>query len=159
MSEWAALAEAGVSALLKAAATDAWESVRTGFARPFERRDRRSGELIRGRLDDVAATLEKTECADRDRVNRDLLSAWRTRLSDLLEEYPAAASDLRTLVEEVRATVTDARQARVQSVCAHAGATAFEVMGGNQFVHLEGQQGPSSVAPDDDSSRPSFDVP
>ncbi|TXS76053.1 hypothetical protein EAO76_11505 [Streptomyces sp. sk2.1] len=99
----AALAAAGGTALVGAAATDAWTTARTGFARLLGRGDTR-GELVAARrLDGTAAEVERIPEARREAVRGELVGSWTTRLGDLLEENPEAAVELRELISRVRA--------------------------------------------------------
>jgi len=116
-AEWAAaLAGAGGAALVGAAATDAWQFARAGFARLLGRGDARRRELAETRLDATAADLERAGDAGRDEMRQVLLSAWQTRLADLLSENPDAADALRALTEQITAALPAERQTRVQAV-------------------------------------------
>jgi hypothetical protein len=119
----AALAASGGTALVAAAATDAWQSARAGFARLFTHGERRH-ELIESRLDQTATEVE---CAIEPDVVRDrLLPDWQIRLSDLLEERPDFAEELRALTSRVQAQLPAAQQAWVQARFeVHAGRDAY----------------------------------
>lgn len=105
-AEWIpSLAALGAQALLGAAATDAWQGVKLGFARLFGRRGGVGSEVVSARLDAAAAEVEQADQADRERVRAALLPPWQTRLSDLLEEHPSVAEELRGMIEEVRAAL------------------------------------------------------
>ncbi|NML52815.1 hypothetical protein HHL19_08225 [Streptomyces sp. R302] len=76
-----ALAAAGGTAVVQAAGTEAWGSVRDGVVRIFRRRPGRSGE------DDVELDLERTELvrASQDAEgNSRQASLWEARFSALL---------------------------------------------------------------------------
>ncbi|MFG3255742.1 hypothetical protein [Streptomyces sp. NPDC048172] len=95
----AALAASGGTALVQAAGTDAWQSLRDGVARWFGRGDDRREGLALERLD-------RTEAAVRDgdpEARAEQRAAWRGRFADLLEELDeeereSAASELRELL-------------------------------------------------------------
>jgi hypothetical protein len=120
-AEWAAaLAGAGGAALVGAAATDAWQSARAGFARLLGRGDARRRELAETRLDATAAEVQRVGDAGREEVRRVLVSAWQTRLADLLAEDPDAAEELRALTEQIIAALPAGRQTWARAV--HTGA-------------------------------------
>lgn len=108
----AALAASGGTALVAAAATDAWQSARAGFARLFTQAQR-SGELIESRLDRTAAEVERA--AETDAVRELLVPDWQVRLSDLLEEHPELAVELRELTSQVQAQLLAVQQQWVQA--------------------------------------------
>ncbi|MGH3770263.1 MAG: hypothetical protein ACRDRW_02505 [Pseudonocardiaceae bacterium] len=108
----AALAASGGTALVAAAATDAWQSARAGFARLLTHGERRQ-ELIESRLDQTAITVERA--VERDVVRERLLPDWQVRLSDLLEERPELAAELRELISQVHAQLPTAQQEWVQA--------------------------------------------
>ncbi|MEV1111255.1 hypothetical protein AB0I95_21860 [Micromonospora sp. NPDC049751] len=95
------LAAAGGTTLVSAAATDAWQAARTGFVRLFERGDGNRRRLAESRLDATAAAIGQTGDAEGDIVRKAQSAAWQTRLADLLEEDPAAAAELRALIEHL----------------------------------------------------------
>lgn len=113
----AALAASGGTALVAAAATDAWQSARAGFTRLFTQAQR-SGELIESRLDRTAAEVERA--AEPDVVRELLVPDWQVRLSDLLEERPELAAELRELTSRVQAQLPAAQQEWV-----HAGRDSY----------------------------------
>ncbi|MEV6565230.1 hypothetical protein [Streptomyces kronopolitis] len=109
--ELAALATAGATALVQQMATDGWAAARRRMAAFLARRrgthdeEALAGELEASRADLVAAREEGDE-SGADGV----AAAWRLRLRRLLSEDPAAAAELRALLDEVapereRATV------------------------------------------------------
>lgn len=108
----AALAASGATALVGAAATDAWQSARAGFVRLFARGERQH-ELLESRLDQTAT--EVVHAAEPDVVRERLLPDWQVRLSDLLEERPELAAELRELTSQVQAQLPAAQQAWVQA--------------------------------------------
>jgi hypothetical protein len=102
--EWvAALAAAGGSALIGAAATDAWNSARDGVLALFGRGGDRRREVAAARLDADAAEIEAAGAGERDEVRARVLPGWQTRLADLLEEYPEAREELTAWVQRVLA--------------------------------------------------------
>jgi hypothetical protein len=131
--EWiAAAAAAGGTALIGAAATDAWQTARDGVVKLFARGGKRRAELVRDRLDRDVAVIEAAGPGERDEVRAQLLPGWQVRLADLLEEFPDAREELRAWAEQVRAQLPAAQASWVQNITATAsGATAQGAMFGN----------------------------
>src|SRR5712672_3204213 len=102
--ELAALAVLAGNTVVTAATTDVWEAAKRGFARLLGRGDPDRTKAAERRL---AETGEQLSVADTDLESaRSALQAqWATRLADLLEEDPGAESNLRALIEEVRAAL------------------------------------------------------
>ncbi|TDB81056.1 hypothetical protein [Micromonospora sp. KC721] len=126
------LATSGATTLVGAAATDAWQQARLGFARLLGRGDAGRQELVTARLDRLASAVEQADAAERDLVRQQLLPAWQARLADLLEEDPAAAATLSGLRDELQSQLPAVQRQWVQHITASAaGATAQGVMFGN----------------------------
>lgn len=85
--------------VLAAAATDAWETAKSGIARLLGRGDLHSTEVAERRLEQTRQQLTGASPADRAQLE----ATWRTRLLDLLDEQPDAAADLRTLIQHLQA--------------------------------------------------------
>jgi hypothetical protein len=142
--EWvAALAAAGGSALIGAAATDAWASARDGVLALFGRGGDRRREVAAARLDADAAEIEAAEVGERDEVRARILPGWQTRLTDLLEEYPEAREELTAWVQQVRDQLPGEQAGWVQNNTARDHGTVFAVQGGDQHIH----QTPAAGAP------------
>jgi hypothetical protein len=101
--ELLALAALASQTVVAAAATDAWESAKHGFARLLGRGSREREELVERRLEDTHEQLQAASEQTRGQARTRLEGAWQTRLVDLLEEYPDAAADLQVLVDRIRA--------------------------------------------------------
>jgi hypothetical protein len=110
------LAASGGAALVGAAATDAWQTARAGFARLLSRGDSRRQQLAETRLDNTAAQVSGAAEAGRDEVRGRELAVWSARLADFVEEYPETAEELRALTEQVRSALPAAQQTWVQAV-------------------------------------------
>lgn len=102
-----ALSTSGATALVKAAATDAWQEIRSGFRQLFGRGDPDRERLAERRLDDAAAKVEQADDGTREDVRTDQIAVWRTRLADLLEEEPDQARALRMLIGRVAELLPD----------------------------------------------------
>jgi hypothetical protein len=134
--EWvAALAAAGGSALVGAAATDAWQSARDEVLALFGRGGDRRREVAAARLDADAGEIEAAEVGERDEVRARVLPGWQTRLADLLEEYPEARKEMDAWVQKVRGQLPATQQAWVQNIIARDHGQSFGSQGGNVIVH------------------------
>jgi hypothetical protein len=139
-----ALAASGATAMVQAMATDLWERVKDGFGRLFGRGDQGRGLRAVARLEEAAVRLRAAgDGAAQAAVEEELVAAWRVRLTDLLEEEPAAVDELRELVSAVQAELPAAQQTWVQHNVARDGGTTYGVQGGNQYViHGPGRSTP-----------------
>ncbi|MEI5131995.1 hypothetical protein RB199_07160 [Streptomyces libani] len=95
------LVTAGGTAVVGAMATDSWMLARTRVAELFRRRGgEERQQAIEGQLDSNARLVAEAE--DGDQVRQTLLPLWQLELRSLLRRDPAAAEELRALIEEVR---------------------------------------------------------
>jgi hypothetical protein len=101
----AALAAAGGTALVNAMVTDGWESVRKRFARLLGRGDSTGTAAADARLEKSRRMLTGLSSADLAKAQVEQAVAWRTRLSDLLEDHPEVEDNLRNLVADVQAEI------------------------------------------------------
>jgi hypothetical protein len=90
-------------AIVTAAATDAWESVKRRFARLAGHGDQARTDLAERRLEQAREELAGAAVDQLELVENRVAAAWQTRLLDVLEEHPEIAGELRALVDEVRA--------------------------------------------------------
>ncbi|GIJ66616.1 hypothetical protein Voc01_015330 [Virgisporangium ochraceum] len=133
--EWlATLAATGAAALVGAAATDAWQSARAGFARLFGRGETGRQELAERRLDVVEAEIVEAAPDERDAVRQRHSAVWQTRLADLVEEHPELADELRALVADVTGQLPAGQRQWVQTNVARDHGTVFAVQGGDLHV-------------------------
>jgi len=86
--------------LITAATGDGWGAVKRGFARVLGRGDRERTQLAEHRLDETREQLLAVAEPERAAVAAGLEAMWRTRLADLLEEDPGAATELRVVLAE-----------------------------------------------------------
>ncbi|GAB7034200.1 hypothetical protein AB0G35_00710 [Streptomyces sp. NPDC021749] len=113
-AELVALATTGANALVQQMATEGWAGVRRRMA-AFLARRRGAGDeaALEGELDDSRADLVAAqEEGDQDGV-AGVTAAWRLRLRRLLNEDPAAAAELRALLDEVAPQEPDRGTVRV----------------------------------------------
>ena len=97
-----ALAALAGNTVVTAAATDAWEAARRGFARLLGRGDPQREQLAEQRLDETREQLTGAQGQDLEQACAALAGRWATRLADLLEEDPGAETDLRDLVQQIQ---------------------------------------------------------
>src|SRR6516225_3302885 len=135
-----ALAALAGNTVVTAAATDAWESARKGFARLLGRGDPGKTKLAEERLAETHDRLTQATGEDVEQTRPALEAQWVTRMRDLLEEDPGVEADLRALVEEIQARlpagmVSAADHAvaagRDVNITASGGGTAAGVIHGN----------------------------
>lgn len=106
VGELAALATAGGNALVAAMATDGWEVIKKQFARLLGQGGKKETETAVARLEEARKSLAGLSGAELERAQAEQEVAWRTRLVDLLENAPTAATELRVLVGEIQANLT-----------------------------------------------------
>lgn len=99
----ATLAALAGNALVTAAVTDGWESVRHKVAALFGRgkHDQRAAE----RFDQTRAALEAAG-GDAAQVRAEQEASWAARLRVLLEDHPDAADEVQALVAQIQANAT-----------------------------------------------------
>ena len=101
-----ALATQAGQVVVDAAVGDEWETAERGYARLLGRGDALQTRLAEQRLHETRDQLMGAAGTDVGLIRKALAVGWAGRLADLLEEYPSAEADLRTLVRQVQA-VTD----------------------------------------------------
>lgn len=119
VAEWVlALAASGGSALVGAAANEAWQAARSGVVGLFGQAGRRRQELVAGWADETASAVEGAPEEDREQVRERLAPVWATRLADLLEEYPEIGDEVRAWAERVRSDLPAPQQTWVHTYIA-----------------------------------------
>jgi hypothetical protein len=94
-----ALAATAGSGLVSAATTDAWVSIKDGFAQIFGGGDGPQRAVIEGRLEATRTALEHAAPEQAEHVRTREEQTWQVRLTDLVEERPDVAPDLQRLVD------------------------------------------------------------
>lgn len=130
----AALAAAGSTALVSAMATDAWTSVKQGFARLLGRGDPERVEAAERRLERSRQELARRSGGELEQARADQAVAWKARLTDLLEDDPARATELRALIEAVSAQAPPSDTTVVQHTVASDRAQQAVLGQGTQIV-------------------------
>jgi hypothetical protein len=150
--EISALAALAGRAVVAAAVTDAWGAARRGFARLLGRGDPDRTKVVERRLDEAHNQLTGSQGTDLENASDVLAAQWSTRVADLLEEYPAAEADLRTLIEQIQAAlpagmvsaadhgIAAGRDVQVKDIKADRGGFAAGIVSGD--VTLPGPTGP-----------------
>lgn len=100
-----ALATLAGNTVVTAAITDAWEAARHKFGRLLGREDPERTKLAEQRLAETHDQLAASASTDLERTRTALAERWSVRLADLLEEDPGIEADLRTLVQEIQASL------------------------------------------------------
>ena len=91
---------------MAAAASDAWDTARRGFAQLLGHGDTKKQTcLAEQRLDETHKELTKATRTNAEQTRMALAERWAGRLADLLEEQPSIEADLRVLVREVQAAL------------------------------------------------------
>jgi hypothetical protein len=84
------LAALAGNTVVAAAATDAWDTVRSGVGRLFGRAGAEQAELAGRRLVETRRQLAALTGAQLEQAQAVLAQRWAARLTDLLEEHPLA---------------------------------------------------------------------
>ncbi|WP_327361961.1 hypothetical protein [Streptomyces sp. NBC_01296] len=129
------LAATGGTALVSAAATDAWQTTRSGFTRLLGRGNPQAEQTAAGRLDRLAAQLGRAaNPQEQGAVRRALEAEWCGRLKDLLEEQPEMAAELGELIARIQGELPAAQQTYVQNNTAYGGGIQNITQGGDIIV-------------------------
>ena len=137
----AALAATGGTALVTAMVTDGWEDMKGKFARLFGRGNAKGTEAAAALLEQSRAALAGLSGADLERTRAEQEVVWRTRLGDLLEQYPEAETELRRLVTAVQAQVAESAGPVQQHVTAYDQAQQAVLGQGVQNIRFGDQHG------------------
>jgi hypothetical protein len=121
--ELLALAALAGRTVVAAAATDAWDMAKQGFARVLGRGDPARERVAERRLAETREQLQGAPGQELEQERGRLEAAWQTRLVDLLEEHPDAAHDLQILVDQVQAALP----AGVMSAADHSAAAGRDM--------------------------------
>jgi hypothetical protein len=151
--ELVTLAEAAGQAVVTAAATDAWGTVKAGVTRLLGRGDQDNAAVAARRLEDTRSQLAAVAGTELAAAEVRLSAAWQARLADLLEDDPGAVVELRALLADIQAAlpagaVTAAGHAvaagRDLSITASGGGVAAGTVHGD--VSPPGPPGPGPAA-------------
>lgn len=101
------LAAVAAQSVVAAAATDAWEGLRTKIARLFGGGEAES--QIERRLDATRGQLTAASDAELAQTRSAQTEAWKVRFADLLADHPEAIEDLAALVKAMTSKVSHGR--------------------------------------------------
>ena len=132
-AELAALASTSAVTLVAAMTTDAWEGVRAGVLRLFARGGEAKRQAAEIQLDSNAELMAGSD--DKDRARLSLVSLWTMEMEQFLGSHPAAADDLRALIEGARAVLPPPQQLWVMTVTSQGGGLSVGVQGGSVVMH------------------------
>jgi leucyl aminopeptidase (aminopeptidase T) len=110
-AELVALASAGAAALVQQMVGEAWEQARGRVAEFFARRSGRDVAVIDGELEEARAELVEAERSGDEETRTEALAEWRGRMRRALRNDPAAAAELRALLDELEGPSAEPRQA------------------------------------------------
>ena len=88
--------------VVRAAATDAWETAEHRYAKMLGRGDAKRTQLAEQRLEETREQLAGEAGADMEMIRTALAGRWTGRWADLLEEAPGAEAELRGFVQEIQ---------------------------------------------------------
>jgi hypothetical protein len=141
--ELMALASLAGQTIVTAAVTDVWETARRKIVWLFGRGDSERTRLAERRLDQTRQQLTAAEGLDVEQAIAAQQERWTARLADLLDEFPEAAVELRTAVEEIQAqlpsgavsaadhSVAAGRDVNIKDIKADRGGLAAGIVSGN----------------------------
>ncbi|WP_405619211.1 MULTISPECIES: hypothetical protein [unclassified Streptomyces] len=107
-----ALAAAGATALVQQMATDGWTAARDRMAAFFTGRGTATAAAVEEELDTARAELAAAQRDEDDQLMADVQAEWRARLRRALAADPAAAAELRTLLDELAPAAPETGQSR-----------------------------------------------
>ena len=100
-AEFVALAAAGATAFVQQMAADSWTQARDRMVSFFSRYRGGEEDVIEGELETSREELEAAREAGDEQTALDVESEWRTRLRRALQSNPAAASELRQILDDL----------------------------------------------------------
>lgn len=145
-----ALATAGGTALVEAAATDAWAKTKERVARLLGRGDEQRAGVVEARLERTRTELMPLTGVELERAREVRAAEWATRLQDVLEEHPESADELRDVLEELRAAgINVAADTGSHSVVIGGDSTTIATSGGvaAQVIHGSVSTSPNPPQP------------
>lgn len=102
-AELTALATAGATALVQQMVTESWAQARRRVVAFLARRHGAADEeVLEGELEESRADIVAARQGDDEEEIADVTAVWRRRLRRLLRDDPAAAAELRALLDELQ---------------------------------------------------------
>ncbi|MET4923340.1 hypothetical protein P3L51_13415 [Streptomyces sp. PSRA5] len=108
--ELVALATAGATALVQQMATDGWSAARDRMVAFFAGRGSATSGSVEEDLETGRAELVAAQRDEDEQLMADVHSEWRSRLRRALTADPAAAAELRALLDELAPTAPAPQQ-------------------------------------------------
>ncbi|MFF4605591.1 hypothetical protein ACFY12_22990 [Streptomyces sp. NPDC001339] len=143
-AELAALATAGATALVQQMATEGWATVRRRMAGFLaRRRGAADEEALAAELDDARADIVVAREEGDQNAVAGVTTAWQLRLRRLLRDDPAAAAELRALLDEV-APAQDAPTVREVHNTVNGGAHGMVIQAGVVSGEVNRPRGPGA---------------
>lgn len=112
-TELVALATAGATALVQQMATDGWTAARDRMVAFFAGRGSATPAAVEEELDTVRAELVAARRDEDEQLVADVQAEWRARLRRALAADPAAAAELRAVLDELTPAAPETRQASI----------------------------------------------
>ncbi|WSW41041.1 hypothetical protein OG426_30720 [Streptomyces canus] len=142
-AELVALAAAGATTLVQQMVAESWVQARDRVVSFFSRRNGGESEAIEGELETSRGELmAATESGD-ERAAADVEAEWRTRLRRTLLADPAAAAELRAVLDELAPDRRDRQVADVHNTISggvqHGPVVQTGVVGSLNFGRLPDQ--------------------
>jgi len=141
-AELIALAESAATALVQAATTDTWHAARDRVLRLFGRDGKREAERAERRLERTAAKLQGVEASELEQARIAQSAVWEESLSELLDEHPEFAEELRAFA----ADFAPAGTANTQINVARDHATQYIAFGDGASVNHNDHRGSAADA-------------
>ncbi|MFD5893482.1 hypothetical protein [Streptomyces sp. NPDC060366] len=112
-AELVTLAAAGATALVQQMATDGWTAARDRMVAFFAGRGSATPASVEEDLETGRAELVAAQRDEDEELAADVRAEWRARLRRALAADPAAAAELRSLLDELTPPAPETRQASV----------------------------------------------
>ncbi|MFF5568180.1 hypothetical protein ACFY7Z_25170 [Streptomyces sp. NPDC012623] len=125
-SEIISLAQGGGATLVALMVTDAWQAAREGFVQLWRRTQPQRAEAVAAELDAGRAEVMAAAAVDDQEVLNEVRVEWQGRLRRLLVAQPAAAAELRRLLDEIAPPRPAADPAPVQRATASGHARVYQ---------------------------------
>ncbi|WP_406528518.1 hypothetical protein [Streptomyces sp. I8-5] len=114
-AELVALAAAGATTLVQQMAVDSWAQARDRMVSFFSRRGGGEEDVIEGELETSRGELAAAMEASDEQTALDVQAEWRTRLRRTLLANPAAAAELRSMIDDLAPPKGDQQVADVRN--------------------------------------------
>jgi hypothetical protein len=149
-----ALASAGGIAIVEAAASDAWQKAKEGFAGMLGRGNDRQIAVVGERLENTRSSLLKLSGSELEHAQDTQSAEWATRLRDNLEEDPDSSEILRAILRGLAESgVIASVEAKGHSVAAAGNVANVATSGGISATLIHGDVSTSANPPRPEAER------